>query len=626
MKASHIRPSAGRPGLLPGLLVLLMLLWPAAAVHAAAPAQDGPQPLLLGEFGRASLDEGQSVSYSLVTPVDGTYTVVYTGDGDPADFALVIAGADGAELYNDAMQIETLIDLTAGEYLLTFTAQAKAELAFLVGIEAGSMSEDSGEPGELFNGGVFVTSDVGNPLYATLTIEPSSYPQQVALLVQGGEGDVYSAEVYSEDFDYWSTYTDESEVVQFPTTGGVYEVTITPVEGGSELQVSVFLSGPAPVLEMGVETSGELTEAGDSDTYQFEVTTAGASVMVQAGAEDGADLTVAAGAEPDSETWYEYSFGDEPAMLQFIAPQAGTYFVKISTDSEAGAAYTVLAEQGEAAATLSANSPVQGSVEEGGQVGYLLEVTEPDQFVAVALAGPADQDLDITMARFEEGEQVASDSSYASGSREIVALFSEQPGIYIITVDGSYATDSDFTIIATIGALADIMGDGAIAPADDGAAADEPGADTGLSEQWATSAEASSQYGDEDWSAQQATGEPDTLDGGDTPTAWAAAFADSEAESLVLAFDVPVIPAGIEIYENYNPGAIARIEVLDPNTDEWVVVWEGTAETAGEDVAVFSPALTAVDFATSQVRLTIDEPAIVGWNEIDAVKLIGSVE
>src|SRR5690606_12884319 len=97
----------------------------------------------------------------------------------------------------------------------------------------------------------FVTSDVGNPLYATLTIEPSSYPQQVALLVQGGEGDVYSAEVYSEDFDYWSTYTDESEVVQFPTTGGVYEVTITPVEGGSELQVSVFLSGPAPVLEMG---------------------------------------------------------------------------------------------------------------------------------------------------------------------------------------------------------------------------------------------------------------------------------------------------------------------------------------------------------------------------------------
>lgn len=631
MKASHIRLSMGRPGLLQALLVLILLLWPAAALQAAAPAQDGPQPLLLGEFGRASLDEGQSVAFSLATPMDGTYTVVHTGDGDPADFSLVITGADGAEFYNDTMQIETLIDLTAGEYLFTFTAQAKADLAFLVGIEAGAMSEDSDEPGELFNGGVFVTSDVGNPLYATLTIEPSPYPQQVVLLVQGGDGDVYSAEVYSEDFDYWSTSTDESEVVQFPTTGGVYEVTITPVEGGSELQVSVFLSGPAPVLEMGVETSGELTEAGDSDTYQFDVNTAGASVTVQAGAEGGADLTVAAGAEPDAETWYEYSFGDEPATLQFIVPQAGTYFLKISTDTEAGATYTVLAEQGEAAATLSANSPVKGSVNEGGQVGYLLDITEPDQFVAVVLAGPADQDLDITMARYEDGEQVASDSSYSPGSREIVALFSEQPGIFIITVDGSYAADSDFTIIATTGALADIMGDEALVPADDGAAADEPVtdepvADTGLVEQWATSAEASSQYGDEDWSAQQATGEPDALEGGDTPTAWAAAVADSEAESLVLAFDAPVIPAGIEIYESYNPGAIARIEVLDPNTDEWVVVWEGTAETAGEDTAVFSPALTAVDFAISQVRLTIDEPAIVGWNEIDAVKLIGTAE
>jgi hypothetical protein len=33
-----------------------------------------------------------------------------------------------------------------------------------------------------------------------------------------------------------------------------------------------------------------------------------------------------------------------------------------------------------------------------------------------------------------------------------------------------------------------------------------------------------------------------------------------------------------------------------------------------------------VDFATDQVRLTIDEPLIPDWNEIDAVKLIGVVE
>ena len=632
MKASMIRIAPGRLALLQGALVLLMLLWPSAVMQAATPAQEGDVPLLLGEFGRASLEEGDSIQFSLTMPMDGTYTVVFTGDGDPTAFSLLIADADSAEVYNDVMQVETLVDLTAGDYVLTFSAQAKADLAFLVGIEAGSMTEDSGEPGELFNGGVFVTTDVSNPLYATLTIEPSAYPQQVALLAQGGDGDVYSVEVYSEEFDYYSTYTDEADIVQFPTMGGVYEVTITPMEGGAELQVSVFLSGPAPVLDMGVETSGDLTDANDSDTYQFDVSVAGAAVTVQASAEDGADLTVAVGTQPDQETWYEYSFGEEPAVLQFVAPQAGTYYLKISTDSESGAAYTVLAEEGETAAILTADEPAGGAVSEGGQTGYLLEVTEPEQFVVVVLAGPADQDLDLAIARYEDGEQQASDSSYASGSREVVALYSQEPGVYIITVDGSYAADSDFTLLASTGALAALLGDGGAAPADQPAAdepatdapvTDTPATDTGLIEQWATSAEASSQYGDADWSAQQATGEPDTLDGGDTPTAWAAAFVDSEAESLVLAFDLPVIPAGIEIYESYNPGAIVMIEVLDPNTDEWVVVWEGSADTAGQDVAVFSPALAAVDFATNQVRLTIDEPSVSGWNEIDAVKLIG---
>ena len=42
--------------------------------------------------------------------------------------------------------------MTAGDYLFTFTAQTGADLAFLVGIEAGSMTTDSDAPGALFNG------------------------------------------------------------------------------------------------------------------------------------------------------------------------------------------------------------------------------------------------------------------------------------------------------------------------------------------------------------------------------------------------------------------------------------------------------------------------------------------
>jgi len=118
-------------------------------------------------------------------------------------------------------------------------------------------------------------------------------------------------------------------------------------------------------------------------------------------------------------------------------------------------------------------------------------------------------------------------------------------------------------------------------------------------------------------------GEPDTPEPGDFSTAWAASDSDAQIETLTLTFEQAVIPIAIEIYESYNPGAVVRIEVLDPNTDEWVVVWEGVSDTVGQEIAVFRPELQPVDFATNQVRLTIDEPSVVGWNEIDAVKLIG---
>jgi hypothetical protein len=141
--------------------------------------------------------------------------------------------------------------------------------------------------------------------------------------------------------------------------------------------------------------------------------------------------------------------------------------------------------------------------------------------------------------------------------------------------------------VASSGALADLLGDSTAPVADTPTPNEE-----GTLEQWAVTAEASSQYTDDSWSAQQATGAPDTPEAGDNATAWAAASADVEVETLALVYAQAVIPTGIEIHESFNPGAIVKIEVLDPNTDAWVVVWEGVADTAGEEMAVFSPELT----------------------------------
>ena len=607
--------------LLRTLMLVVLCLAPWQAAQAMPASQDAPRPLLLGEFGSATLVEGEAVQYALTVPSDGAYTVAFTADGDPGDFLLTLTSADGSELYNDVLQSNTIVDLTAGDYVLGFTAQAAAELAFLVGIETGTMTTDYDAPGELFNGAVFITEDVTEPLYATVMLEASSYPQQVLILVQGGDGDVYDVEATNEDFDFYYTTTDESNLLQFVSDGGAYQLTITPTAGGASLQVSIFLSGPAPTLELGVETPGQLDSAEDKDTFQFTIAEPGTVVAVTASADAEASLTLSAGMAPDAQTWSTYSYADEPAALEFIAPAAGVYYVSIQTDAETGSAYTLLAEETGAAAVLPLGEPLQDTVASGGRTGYLLEVTEPEQFVIVVLAGPAEQDLDLSIAHYVDGEQIASDSAASLSAREVVGLFAETPGLFIVEVNGSWSDGADFTILAFTGPLTDLLGE-SVAPV-----ADAPTTDSqGNLEQWATAAEASSQYTDDSWSAQQVIGAPDTLEAGDNPTAWAAASADVEVETLVLVFAQPVNPTGIEIYESYNPGAIAKIEVLDPNTDTWVVVWEGVADTAGETMAVFSPELAPVDFATDQVRLTIDEPLIPDWNEIDAVKLVGITE
>lgn len=603
------------------LVLVVLCLAPLQAARAMPAQQDAPRPLLLGEFGSATLAEGEAVQFALTTPFDGAYTVAFTAAGDPGDFLLTLTDADGNELYNDALQTDTIVDLTAGDYVLTFTAQTAAELAFLVGIEAGTMTTDYGAPGELFNGAVFVTENVTEPLYATITLEASPYPQQVLVLVQGGDGDVYKVAVTSEDFDSYYTSTDESNLLKFVSDGGAYQLEITPTAGGASLQVSIFLSGPAPTLELGVETPGQLDGAEDTDTFQFTVAEAGAMIAVTATADGEASLTLSAGMTPDAETWSTYGYANEPTVLEFIAPTAGVYYVNILTDAETGSAYTVLVEETGAAAVLPLNEPTQGAVVSGGRASYLLEVTDPEQFIIVVLAGPADQDLDLSLAHYVDGEQVATDSAASLSSREVVGIFAETPGLFIVEVNGSWSDGADFTIVASSGALADLLGE-STAPVADTPTSNEEGS----LEQWAVTAEASSQYTDDSWSAQQATGAPDTPEAGDNATAWAAASADTAVETLALVYAQPVIPTGIEIHESFNPGAVVKIEVLDPNTDAWVVVWEGVADTAGEEMAVFSPELTPANFATDQVRLTIDEPQFLGWNEIDAVKLIGVVE
>jgi hypothetical protein len=147
----------------------------------------------------------------------------------------------------------------------------------------------------------------------------------------------------------------------------------------------------------------------------------------------------------------------------------------------------------------------------------------------------------------------------------------------------------------------------------------EIGAD-GRLRQWAVTARASSEYTATDWSAMQATGKPDTFAAGDARTAWASLEADAGDEWLELGYENVVIPTRIRVHETYNPGAVVKIEGRDEKLG-WRVLWQGR-EPAHEGIR-WLEVDAAPGGAIQAIRLTLDSAGVAGWNEIDAVELVG---
>jgi hypothetical protein len=144
-----------------------------------------------------------------------------------------------------------------------------------------------------------------------------------------------------------------------------------------------------------------------------------------------------------------------------------------------------------------------------------------------------------------------------------------------------------------------------------------------LVRQWATAAEASSEYGSTDWSAMQAAGAPNTPNCGDSVTAWASAASDGVDSVTLYYYEAPLIPTEINIVQSYNPSQVTKVEVIDPSGSE-TVVYEGEPKAVDECPYTLSIPVTGVDTLVMGVRVTVDQSALgLGWNEIDAVELVG---
>jgi hypothetical protein len=142
--------------------------------------------------------------------------------------------------------------------------------------------------------------------------------------------------------------------------------------------------------------------------------------------------------------------------------------------------------------------------------------------------------------------------------------------------------------------------------------------------QWAAEATASSSYndaqGDASWSAKQATGAPDVEKYSDDGHAWAPKTQDGGIEWLDLKYAKPVHAAEVRIRESMGSGAVVKVELFD-GAGAGHIIWSGNDPTT--ELNYLTLQFKPTDYLVNRVKVTLATNVIPGWNEIDAVQLVG---
>lgn len=124
------------------------------------------------------------------------------------------------------------------------------------------------------------------------------------------------------------------------------------------------------------------------------------------------------------------------------------------------------------------------------------------------------------------------------------------------------------------------------------------------------------------YAAVQATGEPNsTVPGRDSVLAWCSAVEDGGEEWLKLDFGKSIEADAVRIHAATGPGAVVRVLAVDGTGTERKL-WAGPAQegTSGLEQEIRFPSSLKI----RRIKLFLDTGAVTGWNEIDAVALVGT--
>ena len=153
-----------------------------------------------------------------------------------------------------------------------------------------------------------------------------------------------------------------------------------------------------------------------------------------------------------------------------------------------------------------------------------------------------------------------------------------------------------------------------------------PPLQSGQIRQWAAGAEASSEFADPEWAANQAVGEPDTSRCGDYQTAWATAGSDT-IETLVLTYTVSVQVTGVNIVQSFNPNQVIQVELVGSFNRAVTIYNEAPIQVDQPCPYTLLIPINKTEGFFNKVRITVDQSVLgLGWNQIDAVELIGDTD
>lgn len=145
--------------------------------------------------------------------------------------------------------------------------------------------------------------------------------------------------------------------------------------------------------------------------------------------------------------------------------------------------------------------------------------------------------------------------------------------------------------------------------------------------QWSATATASSTYkaakDQEAYAPWQATGPANVTQVSDDPRSWAPAEADTGIEWLQVTFARPVSATEIRVRQSFGPGAIIKVELIDDKGAKQTV-FQGVDERKYDEWTWwFTQSFPKTSYPVTGAKITLATNAVPGWNEIDAVQLIG---